>query len=54
MRQKFFKRFLARYHSNVIASGKVKPEEFTLEKLERDVIDYGCSRFGCIYLLLSL
>lgn len=54
MRDMYKDRFLARYHSNIIASGKLSADEFTLEQLEIDALNYGYARFGCIYILLGL
>lgn len=54
VRKKYMDSFLAHYHAKIIASGKVNPDEFTLEKLKKDAIAYGAARVAGLYVFLSL
>lgn len=47
-------RFLERYHSKIVASGKVKAEEWPYKEFKAEVIDYIAAKWSCLWLLLPL
>ena len=53
MRKEHGDNFLQKYHSLMIASGKVTPSEFTLAKFKQDVIANGTARWAFLFVCLA-